>query len=126
MDNKNINEEVFECKMYITDLETNKKSKEINVSDLVFNDYIEFEFGNYEDEDYETLPYKDFKFFINDYSVAFYSPQYKKKCEELDQYKNNWEELKKWVKKVVEIYNNVDGKTLLMVLDKMKELEEEE
>ena len=46
--------------------------------------------------------------------------------KELDQYKNNWEELKKWVKKVAEIYNNVDGKTLLMVLDKMKELEEEE
>lgn len=44
--------------------------------------------------------------------------------KELDQSKNNWEELKKWVKKVAEIYNNVDVKTLLMVLDKMKELEE--
>lgn len=131
MDNKNINEEVFECKMYITDLETNKKSKEINVSDLVFNDYIEFEFGNYEDEDYETLPYKDFKFFINDYSVTFYSPQYKKKCEELDQYKNNWEELKKYC----EFQNNKlckdplkNQKSLSIVnwvLNKMKELEED-
>ena len=45
--------------------------------------------------------------------------------KELDQYKNNWEELKKWVKKVAEIYNNVDVKTLLIVLDKMKELEED-
>lgn len=44
--------------------------------------------------------------------------------QELEQHKNNWEELKRWVKKVVEIYNNVDVKTLLMVLDKMKELEE--
>lgn len=43
----------------------------------------------------------------------------------LDQYKNNWEELKKWLKKAVEIYNNIDVKTLLMVLDKMKELEED-
>lgn len=45
--------------------------------------------------------------------------------QELDQSKNNWEELKKWVKKVAEIYNNVDVKTLLMVLNKMKELEED-
>lgn len=45
--------------------------------------------------------------------------------QELNQYKNNWEELKKWLKKVVEIYNNIDIKTLLMVLDKMKELEGE-
>ena len=82
------NEDIFECKMYITDLETNKKSKEINVSDLVFNDYIEFEFGNYEDEDYGALPYKDFKFFINDYSVTFYSPQYHKAKQELERYKN--------------------------------------
>lgn len=82
------NEDIFECKMYITDLETNKKSKEINVSDLVFNDYIEFEFGNYEDEDYGTLPYKDFKFFINDYSITFYSPQYHKAKQELERYKN--------------------------------------
>lgn len=48
-----------------------------------------------------------------------------KREKELDQYKNNWEELKKWLKKVVEIYNNVDVKTLLIVLNKMKELEEE-
>ena len=84
---KRLEDDIFECKMYITDLETNKDSKEINVSDLVFNDYIEFEFGNYEDEDYGTLPYKDFKFFINDYSVTFYSPQYKKIKEKLNKQK---------------------------------------
>lgn len=80
-------EVIPEFKMYITDLETERKSKEINVSDLIFNDYIEFEFGDYEDEDYETLPYKDFKFFINDYSVTFYSPQMKvlqQKVEQLE------------------------------------------
>lgn len=70
-------EVIPEFKMYITDLETERESKEINVSDLIFKDYIEFEFGDYEDEDYGTLPYKDFKFFINDYSVTFYSPQMK-------------------------------------------------
>lgn len=126
-----MNEEVFECKMYITDLETNKSSKEINVSDLVFNDYIEFEFGNYEDEDYETLPYKDFKFFINDYSVTFYSLQYEKKCEELDQYKNNWEELKKWLNEEYDFYDKYGNAPtgyamgeIKRTLNKMKELEE--
>ena len=77
-----------EFKMYITDLETNKDSKEINVSDLIFNDYIEFEFGDYEDEDYGTLPYKDFKFFINDYSVTFYSPQMKDLQQKVEQLEN--------------------------------------
>ena len=128
MDNKNINEEIFEYKMYITDLETNKKSKEINVSDLVFNDYIEFEFGNYEDEDYETLPYKDFKFFINDYAVTFYSPQCENLKQELAQYKNNWEELKKYLteeSKFDEYKDITYRETMGYVLDKMKELEEE-
>ena len=90
--NEGINkEEMFECKMYITDLETDKKSKEINVQDLVFDDYIEFEFGDYEDEDYLQLPYNDFKFFINDYSVTFYSPQYYK-------LQSNWNSLRELIK----------------------------
>ena len=91
MNKEEIKEDIFECKMYITDLETEQKSKEIDVEDLIFNDYIEFEFGNYGDEDYGTLPYKDFKFFINDYSVTFYSPQYKnlkQKNQELKKYKS--------------------------------------
>lgn len=81
-------EVIPEFKMYITDLETKRKSKEINVSDLIFNDYIEFEFGDYEDEDYETLPYKDFKFFINNYSVTFYSPQMKDLQQKVEQLEN--------------------------------------
>lgn len=94
------NEEMFECKMYITDLETNKNSKEINIQDLVFDDYIEFEFGNYEDDDYGTLPYKDFKFFINDYSVTFYSPQYHKAVKEIDRLNNIIQSLDDYLEKV--------------------------
>lgn len=89
MNNEEIKDnDIFQCKMYITDLETKKDSKEIDVSDLVFNDWIEFEFGNYEDEDYTQLPYKDFKFFINDYSVTFYSPQYQKALKEIERLNN--------------------------------------
>ena len=98
-----VNEDVFECKMYITDLETNKKSKEINVSNLVFDDWIEFEFGDYEDEDYGTLPYKDFKFFINDYSVTFYSPQYQKAIKEIKRLNNIINELEKICKDHIDI-----------------------
>ena len=86
-------EVIPEFKMYITDLETNKDSKEINVSDLIFNDYIEFEFGDYENEDYGTLPYKDFKFFINDYSVTFYSPQMKDLQQKVEQQEKEIERL---------------------------------
>jgi hypothetical protein len=118
--------------MYITDLETNKKSKEINVSDLVFNDYVEFEFGNYEDEDYGTLPYKDFKFFINDYAVTFYSPQCENLKQELDQCKNNWEELKKWLNEEYDHYDKYGSAPtgcamgeIKRTLNKMKELEED-
>lgn len=90
-------EVIPEFKMYITDLETNKDSKEINVSDLIFKDYIEFEFGDYEDEDYGTLPYKDFKFFINDYSVTFYSPQMKDLQQKVEQLENIRKEAIEWV-----------------------------
>lgn len=99
MNSNKFSEEFFECKMYITDLETNKKSKEINIQDLFFDDDFEFEFGNYEDEDYLQLPYKDFKFFINDYSVTFYSPQYHK-------LKSNWDKLKGYIRAHIEICEN--------------------
>lgn len=125
------NEEIFECKMYITDLETNKSSKEINVSDLVFNDWVEFEFGNYEDEDYGTLPYKDFKFFINDYSVTFYSPQYQKAIKEIENLKNQLKQKENIIKEVRECINyyaiedvdyskiyNDEEKYILEILDK--------
>ena len=151
MNNTKANEEMFECKLYITDLETNKKSKEINVSDLIFNDYIEFEFGNYEDEDYGTLPYKDFKFFLNDYSVTFYSPQYKnaineidrlnnlnkqlvEECQKLDdevtRLNNILDELEKYIKTEakIELYKDKTGFRTFAdsddVLNKLKELKE--
>lgn len=93
--NDEIKEEIFECKMYITDLETNKNSKEISITDLIFDDNLEFEFGNYEDEDYGKLSYKDFKFFINDYSVTFYSPQYKQALDSITTLQQENEYLKK-------------------------------
>lgn len=117
--NNKLNEEMFECKMYITDLETDRKSKEIDVQDLVFNDYIEFEFGDYEDEDYLQLPYNDFKFFINDYSVTFYSPQYHK-------LQSNWNSLREWIKQdLKQVYRDCGHRNSIMreVLDKMNELE---
>jgi len=117
MNDNGIEQDIFECKIYITDLETNKKSKEINITDLIFDDNLEFEFGNYEDEDYLQLPYKDFKFFINDYSVTFYSPQYHK-------LQSNWNSLREWLEKVVKLTANIDEKmTCKNVLNKMNELE---
>ena len=117
MNDNGIEQDIFECKIYITDLETNKNSKEINVTDLIFDDNLEFEFGNYEDEDYLQLPYNDFKFFINDYSVTFYSPQYHK-------LQSNWNSLREWLETRPEgIYHyNVFEE----VLDKMNELERKE
>ena len=88
-----------EFKMYITDLETGKDSKEIDVSDLIYKDYIEFEFGNYEDDDYATLPYKDFKFFINDYSITIYSPQMKELENQLQQKENIIKEVREYLGK---------------------------
>lgn len=142
-----VNEDVFQCKMYITDLETGQDSKEINVEDLVFKDWIEFEFGNWGDEDYGTLPYKDFKFFINDYSVTFYSPLVKKLKEERNNYKElyekekgKWNELKETLKEEIKYDRNwynpdcveyigqkrypddtIDG--FMYVVEKMQEIE---
>ena len=109
------NEEMFECKMYITDLETNKDSKEINIQDLVFDDYVEFEFGDYEDEDYLQLPYKDFKFFINDYSVTFYSPQYNRLNNILD-------ELENYILNHYIVGHTIQNASLDDILKKIKEL----
>ena len=62
-----MNIEVF---IRLKDKETGKESQEVEIKDLIYNQYeIEFEFGNYEDDDYETLPYKDFLFFQDDYEV---------------------------------------------------------
>ena len=122
MNKGELKEEIFECKMYITDLETNKNSKEINITDLIFDDNLEFEFGNYEDEDYGQLPYKDFKFFINDYSVTFYSPQYHKALQQITQLTNNWNELEEWLKSNEEHF--AEAIPFRETLRKMKEIKE--
>lgn len=98
-------QDVFQCKMYITDLETGQQSKEIDVSDLVFNDWIEFEFGNYDDEDYGTLPYKDFKFFINDYEVTFYSPLVKELKQKITNLENKYCEA---LQKIVDLKKEIN------------------
>ena len=117
-------EVIPEFKMYITDLETERKSKEINVSDLIFNDYIEFEFGDYEDEDYGTLPYKDFKFFINDYSVTFYSPQMKDLQQKVEQLENIRKEAIDYMKEFIfePLLINEDRK-LIMYNENLKNFE---
>lgn len=54
----------------LKDKETNQESKEVPIEDIIFsqND-MEFEFGEREDDNYGTLPYKDFLFFQDDYEV---------------------------------------------------------
>lgn len=50
--------------------ETGRKSNKVKLDDVIYNqNEIEFEFGEYGEEDYETLPYKDFLFFRDDYNV---------------------------------------------------------
>lgn len=54
----------------LKDKRSGQESKEVTVEDIIFNQYdIEFQFGDYEDEDYGTLPYKDFLFFRDEYEV---------------------------------------------------------
>lgn len=56
--------------LQLMDKETNKTSKEINLKDIIYNqNEIEFEFGEYGTEEYETLPYKDFLFFKDKYKI---------------------------------------------------------
>lgn len=121
---RNNAEVIPEFKMYITDLETERKSKEINVSDLIFNDYIQFEFGDYEDEDYIQLPYKDFKFFINDYSVTFYSPQIKDLQQKVEQLENIIKEATEYMKEFIfePLLINEDRK-LIMFNENLKNFE---
>lgn len=57
--------------LQLMDKETNKTSKEINLKDIIYNqNEIEFEFGEYGTEEYETLPYKDFLFFKDRYKIV--------------------------------------------------------
>lgn len=62
-----MNSKVF---IRLKDKETKQESKEITIEELIYNQNdIEFKFGNYEDEDFNVLPYKDFLFFQEDYEV---------------------------------------------------------
>lgn len=50
--------------------ETRKKSNRVSLKDVIYHqNEIEFEFGEFGTEEYETLPYNDFLFFSNDYEV---------------------------------------------------------
>ena len=63
--------------------------------------------------------------------IKVYEDLLKKKNDELDQYKNNWEELKKWLKEEIERLMKVEQTNNVIfligtydeVLDKMKELD---
>lgn len=49
---------------------TGRKSNKIKLEDVIYNqNEIEFEFGEYPNDDYGTLSYKDFLFFRNDYEI---------------------------------------------------------
>lgn len=61
---------IYGVTIRLKDKETGKESKEIDMFDLIYNQHdIEFEFGDIDDDDFGTLPYKDFLFFQNDYDV---------------------------------------------------------
>lgn len=52
--------------MYLVDRETKEKTKRISIEDVIYNQFdIEFEFENG-----DTLPYKDFLMYPDDYDVV--------------------------------------------------------
>lgn len=54
----------------IRDKETSKISNAISLQDIVYRqNEIEFEFGEYGTEEYETLSYKDFLFYKDNYDL---------------------------------------------------------
>lgn len=54
----------------IRDKETSKISNAISLQDIVYKqNEIEFEFGEYGIEEYETLSYKDFLFYKDNYDL---------------------------------------------------------
>ena len=44
--------------------------------------------------------------------------------KEIKRLNNIIDEIEKWLKKILEVYDNVDVKTLLMIQDKVRELKE--
>lgn len=76
----------------------------------------------------EQLP--TFEYYKNRY--AYYELEIMQKRKELDQYKNNWEELKKWLKEEYDYYDKYGSAPtgcamgeIKRTLNKMKELEED-
>lgn len=58
--------------IYITlkEKETNRESKRVKLEDIIFNrDEVVFEFDNKEENIVETLPYNDFLFYRDEYTV---------------------------------------------------------
>lgn len=54
----------------LRDKETGQLSNKIKLKDIIYNqNEIEFEFGEYGEEDYETLSYKDFLFCRDEFEI---------------------------------------------------------
>lgn len=58
--------EIIGINMYLIDRETGEKTKRVSIEDVIYNQFdIEFEFENG-----DTLPYKDFLMYPDDYDVV--------------------------------------------------------
>ena len=54
----------------LRDKETGKTSNKVKLEDIIYDQgEIEFYFGEYGEEDYETLSYKDFLFYRDDFEI---------------------------------------------------------
>ena len=61
---------IYGVTIRLKDRETGKESKEIDIYDLIYKqNYIEFEFEDFDEYGDATLPYKDFLFFQDEYEV---------------------------------------------------------
>lgn len=58
--------------MKIIDKGTKRESNLIPIEDAIFNqDRVEFEFGKWGDNDYETISFYDFTFWVVDYDIKY-------------------------------------------------------
>lgn len=58
--------EIIGINMYLVDRETGEKTKRVSIEDVIYNQFdIEFEFENG-----DALPYKDFLMYPDDYDVV--------------------------------------------------------
>lgn len=57
---------ITEINMYLVDKETGEKTNKVPIEKVIYNQFdIEFEFENG-----DTLPYKDFLMYLDDYDVV--------------------------------------------------------